>query len=75
MKRMIKYICIFLFCKFNIIVIDGGFLFLSDYVLVDVEVKGCIKCRININLLRFFVFVYFVNIKEGEYLKNNLYFI
>lgn len=75
MKSMIKYTYIFLFHKFNITATDGGSPPLSDHALVDVEVKGCPKCRTNINSPRFFAPVYFVNIKEGEYSKNNLHLI
>eukprot|EP00105_Crassostrea_gigas_P030808 XP_011453260.1 PREDICTED: protocadherin-like wing polarity protein stan [Crassostrea gigas] len=60
---------------FNITATDGGSPPLSDHALVDVEVKGCPKCRTNINSPRFFAPVYFVNIKEGEYSKNNLHLI
>lgn len=51
-----------LFFKFNVIVIDVGFFVLSDYVIIYVEFKGCLYCKVNLYLLRFFVFIYFVNV-------------
>lgn len=68
---MIKYTYIFLFRKFNITASDVGSPPLSDHALVDVKVNGCPKCRTNLNSPRFFAPVYFVNIKEGDYSRNN----
>lgn len=61
-----------LFLKFNVTATDRGFPALSNHAIIYVEFKGCPNCKTNLHSPRFFAPVYFVNIQEGNYSKNNL---
>uniref|UniRef100_K1QE50 Protocadherin Fat 1 n=1 Tax=Magallana gigas TaxID=29159 RepID=K1QE50_MAGGI len=57
---------------FNVTATDRGFPALSDNAIINVEIKGCPKCKTNLHSPRFFAPIYFVNIREGNYSKTNL---
>lgn len=61
-----------LFFKFNVTATDAGFPALSDHAIIYVEFKGCPHCKVNLHSPRFFAPIYFVNVQEGNYSKNNL---